>query len=226
MQWRCSPRTWSSDGCRLFTRPRTFHACSGKTIVGGADFVIGSRYVAGGSIPADWSWRRRLISRGGNVTCRRVADLGGAARFRTAGFPRNSHGCAEADRSGRPGVKGYVFRIALLHAALRAGAQIEEVPVQFVERAHGASSWASPTSSSSSIMPFCCACMTPDFHQVRPGRGAGVAVNLGVFTMLLGLDWNRYLASPFAVELAVASEFHAPAISGPSAGAKRRIRFT
>src|SRR5580658_2634725 len=32
----------------------------------GHDVVIGSRYVEGGSIP-DWTWSRRLLSRGGNI---------------------------------------------------------------------------------------------------------------------------------------------------------------
>src|SRR4029077_1009517 len=33
---------------------------------GGADLVIGTRYMPGGKIP-DWSWHRRVISRGGNL---------------------------------------------------------------------------------------------------------------------------------------------------------------
>ena len=35
---------------------------------GGADMAIGSRYVAGGSLPANWGWHRRALSRGGTVT--------------------------------------------------------------------------------------------------------------------------------------------------------------
>lgn len=178
-----------------------------ETIVGGADFVIGSRYVAGGSIPADWSWRRRLISRGGNVLARRVAGLGGV-RDCTAGFRAiRTDVLKRIDLAGL-GVKGYVFQIALLHAALRAGAQIEEVPVQFVERAHGASKLGL-----SDIVEFIRHAVLLRLHDSQTFirfalvGALGVAVNLGVFTMLLGLDWNRYLASPFAVELAIASNF-------------------
>src|ERR1700747_3427727 len=41
----------------------------------GADFVIGSRYVPGGSIPKEWGLHRRLNSRFGNIVARYVAGL-------------------------------------------------------------------------------------------------------------------------------------------------------
>src|SRR5215469_7456376 len=42
---------------------------------GGADFVIGSRYVRGGTIPRQWSFHRRLNSRLGNIVARYVVGL-------------------------------------------------------------------------------------------------------------------------------------------------------
>ena len=59
---------------------------------GGADFVIGSRYVTGGSIPREWGMPRRLISYVGNIVARYVAGLY-RVRDCTAGF-------RAADRSG------------------------------------------------------------------------------------------------------------------------------
>ncbi len=41
----------------------------------GADFVIGSRYVPGGSVPEDWGIARIMISRWGNIFARYIADL-------------------------------------------------------------------------------------------------------------------------------------------------------
>ncbi|HEY6044518.1 MAG TPA: glycosyltransferase, partial [Nitrosospira sp.] len=41
----------------------------------GADFVIGSRYVKGGSIPEKWGFLRRMNSWGGNIVARYVAGI-------------------------------------------------------------------------------------------------------------------------------------------------------
>src|SRR5664280_616385 len=41
----------------------------------GYELVIGSRYVAGGSIP-NWTWHRRMLSRGGNIYASALLGLG------------------------------------------------------------------------------------------------------------------------------------------------------
>lgn len=178
-----------------------------ERIVGGADLVIGSRYVPGGSIPAGWGWRRRLNSRGGNLLARYGAGLG-SVRDCTAGFRAIRTGLLKRIDLSRLGVKGYVFQVALLHAAIRQGARVEEVPVDFVERAHGASKLRL-----ADIVEFVRHVFRLRLHDsqtfIRFGLvGAlGVIVNLGAFTILLGMEWNRYVASPLAVELAIASNF-------------------
>ncbi|MHB8328688.1 MAG: glycosyltransferase, partial [Acidimicrobiales bacterium] len=50
---------------------------------GGADLVVGSRYVPGGSIP-NWSWHRRLLSQSGNLYA--SALLGLHVTDSTSGF--------------------------------------------------------------------------------------------------------------------------------------------
>lgn len=46
-----------------------------EAIKEGYDFVIGSRYIKGGSIPKDWALIRKLNSRYGNVFARLIAGL-------------------------------------------------------------------------------------------------------------------------------------------------------
>ena len=104
----------------------------------GADFAIGSRYVPGGSVPQEWGWRRRLNSLFGNLVARYIAGL-----YRihdcTAGFRAiRSEVLRRMDFSSL-GVQGYAFQIALLHAAVAAGAKVVEVPVEFVDRTVGES---------------------------------------------------------------------------------------
>jgi len=104
----------------------------------GADFAIGSRYVPGGSVPQEWGWRRRLNSLCGNLVARYIAGL-----YRvhdcTAGFRAIRSDVLRRMDFSSLGVQGYAFQIALLHAAVAAGAKVVEVPVEFVDRTVGES---------------------------------------------------------------------------------------
>lgn len=102
------------------------------------DFVIGSRYVSGGSIPADWPFLRKLNSRCANILGKYVAGLS-SVRDCTGGFRAiRSHVIKKIDFSTLR-VKGYAFQISLLHAALKTGARVTEVPIHFVDRVFGTS---------------------------------------------------------------------------------------
>ena len=101
-----------------------------------ADLAIGSRYVAGGSTP-DWSLRRRLISRGGSVYARTILRLG--VSDLTGGFKCWSRHAIEAVDFDAVLGRGYVFQVEMTYRALRAGMRVEEVAIEFRDRAHGAS---------------------------------------------------------------------------------------
>lgn len=104
----------------------------------GADFVIGSRYVKGGSIPENWGLHRRVISKAANLYTKavlripRVKDCSGG--FRAI----RSSVLQQVDLSAL-NVKGYAFQVLLLEAAVRVGAVVREVPIAFLERNAGKS---------------------------------------------------------------------------------------
>ncbi|MFM7125282.1 MAG: polyprenol monophosphomannose synthase, partial [Actinomycetota bacterium] len=105
-------------------------------IHGGADAVIGSRYVVGGGT-VDWPVHRRLLSRLGNLYT--GAILGVGVRDCTSGFRAYR---AQALRSIRPettGADGYAFLTELVARLSRQGSRIEEVPITFVDRRYGTS---------------------------------------------------------------------------------------
>jgi dolichol-phosphate mannosyltransferase len=101
-----------------------------------ADVAIGSRYVAGGSIP-QWSVLRRLVSRFGCLYARTVLDVpvrdltSGFKCFRRAVLDRISLADVQAD--------GYGFQIEVTYLAVRAGFRIAEVPIAFGARRAGRS---------------------------------------------------------------------------------------
>ena len=100
----------------------------------GADLVIGSRYVPGGSV-VNWPLRREALSRGGNLYVRLL--LGIAIRDATAGFRVFRRSALEKIDLGSVESAGYVFQTDLVTRCLRAGLTVREVPIEFVERVRG-----------------------------------------------------------------------------------------
>jgi dolichol-phosphate mannosyltransferase len=102
----------------------------------GADLVIGSRYVPGGSIP-NWRLHRRLLSRWGNRYAAAVLRLG--VRDSTAGY--RAYRATVLTTIDLDGVRadGYGFQIEMTYAVSRAGGKIVEVPISFSDRRRGTS---------------------------------------------------------------------------------------
>jgi dolichol-phosphate mannosyltransferase len=102
----------------------------------GADLVLGSRWVAGGSV-LNWPRRRELLSRGGNTYVRLA--LGLHIRDSTGGFRVFRR--ATLDKLDLDGVtsQGYCFQVDLARRAQQHGCTVVEVPIEFVEREHGSS---------------------------------------------------------------------------------------
>ncbi|QGG95564.1 polyprenol monophosphomannose synthase [Actinomarinicola tropica] len=103
---------------------------------GGADLVIGSRYVPGGAIP-NWATHRLLLSRWGNRYAATV--LGLPVRDATAGF--RAYRATMLARIPLRGVRadGYAFQIEMAYAVARRGGTIVEVPIAFTDRVRGTS---------------------------------------------------------------------------------------
>jgi dolichol-phosphate mannosyltransferase len=105
-------------------------------VLDGADFVIGSRYVDGGSIPDDWGFHRKLISKAANGYTRTVLNIKDVKDC-TGGFRAiRASALATIDLSVLD-VKGYVFQVSLLDAFIRRGYEVREIPIAFSDRAAG-----------------------------------------------------------------------------------------
>ncbi|MEK7070415.1 MAG: glycosyltransferase family 2 protein [Patescibacteria group bacterium] len=104
----------------------------------GSDFVIGTRYRKGGSIPNDWALHRKFFSVIGNIIIRlgfmkpRITDW-------TSGYRCIRATIAKDILEKVENYTGYVFQIALLDNALKHNARIDEIPIQFIDRRYGES---------------------------------------------------------------------------------------
>jgi dolichol-phosphate mannosyltransferase len=103
----------------------------------GADLVLGSRYVKGGSVSNDWGFIRRAVSSGGSVYARLI--LGVPVRDLTGGFKCFRRAVLEAIDLETVQAKGYAFQIELTYRARRRGFRVVEVPIRFVDRTRGGS---------------------------------------------------------------------------------------
>ncbi|MGH8792143.1 MAG: polyprenol monophosphomannose synthase [Stackebrandtia sp.] len=105
-----------------------------------ADVVIGSRYVAGGKV-VNWPVHRLLLSRGANVYAKALLNI--PVNDATAGFRAYRMPVLDKILPGWTPPQGYCFQIELAWRAARAGFQVVEVPITFVQRRLGASKMSS-----------------------------------------------------------------------------------
>ena len=94
-----------------------------QAIRDGADLVIGSRYVPGGTIP-HWPWVRRMLSRWGNRYACFV--LGIKVRDATSGFRAFRSETLQRIDYGSTRSKGYGFQIEIAYRLLQQGGRITE----------------------------------------------------------------------------------------------------
>jgi dolichol-phosphate mannosyltransferase len=102
----------------------------------GADLVIGSRYVPGGSTP-DWPRIRRLLSIFGNFYA--AAVLGLQVRDATAGFRAYRAELLRHVDLGHSRADGYGFQVEMVYRVVQLGGRIVEVPITFTDRREGSS---------------------------------------------------------------------------------------
>lgn len=109
-----------------------------KVLEKGADLVIGSRYIKGGSIPGNWGLHRKIYSVIGNAVVR--FGLGKLnPRDWTSGYRALRVEVFRAVESDLEKYSGYTYQVAFLHKAIRHGFKVAEVPMQFADRVHGKS---------------------------------------------------------------------------------------
>lgn len=111
-----------------------------KKIDEGYDFVLGSRYIKGGSIPENWGLHRKFLSVVGNLFINFLM-LDFSIKDWTTGFraiKKEVYLAVEKELHGER-FSGYTFQIGFLHKAKRKNFKIAEVPFQFKDRVLGSS---------------------------------------------------------------------------------------
>jgi dolichol-phosphate mannosyltransferase len=101
------------------------------------DVVIGSRYIPGGSLDANWPVTRKFLSAFGNYYARTILSI--PVQDVTGGYRLFRKDVLQRLPLERIQSTGYVFMVELLYCAFLLGARIKEVPIYFKERSYGRS---------------------------------------------------------------------------------------
>jgi dolichol-phosphate mannosyltransferase len=104
------------------------------TALGGADLVLGSRWVPGGRV-VNWPRHREFLSRGGSTYSRLLLDV--PIRDVTGGYRAFRKETLEGLGLDAVASQGYCFQVDMAHRAVREGFHVVEVPITFVERERG-----------------------------------------------------------------------------------------
>lgn len=106
----------------------------------GYSYVIGSRYIPGGTIPQEWPWYRKILSVGGNFIIR--FGLGVPTYDNTSGFKLTN---VAPTREMMPLKNGelislrHAYKIHFLYSIVTRGVPTIEVPINFLNRNKGVS---------------------------------------------------------------------------------------
>ena len=104
----------------------------------GNDFVIGTRYSKGGSIPANWGIHRKIMSDWGNLLIRMIL-----MRFSihdwTGGYRAIKKAVFLKEKEKLTAFSGYTFQVGSLLNAVQDGFKVAEVPFHATDRTMGKS---------------------------------------------------------------------------------------
>ncbi len=176
----------------------------------GADFVVGSRYIPGGSIPSNWGTHRKIFSVVGNAFVRFGLGYSGVHDW-TGGFRAYKKKYFELVREHMTQYKGYVFQIAFLHKAVLKGARVAEVPIHFTDRRFGHSKIA-PSEYIRNVLLY----VVRSQRQSPRARkiikflivgGWGFFINTIVLELLVWFGFHPVVGSALGAECAIVSNF-------------------
>jgi dolichol-phosphate mannosyltransferase len=174
----------------------------------GYDYVIGSRFIKGGSIPKEWGFSRKLWSVGGNIFSKLVLGIFSVSDF-TSGY-KASRVKNYLDRLDLDSVrsKGFAYKIDLLYKMYKLNAKIAEVPIEFGLRDRGDSKMECNNASDSlKVVVSIRINENQEFFKFLCAGMAGLATDSGLFNILRVTILNSALSAVISGFIAMAVTF-------------------
>lgn len=175
----------------------------------GADYVIGSRYIPGGSIPKEWALPRKMMSYFGNLFARVVLTKF-SIHDMTTGFRLTKvkgvldkielHKLMNLDR--------FAYKIDLLYQSYKNAKNVKEVPLQFEPRTKEKSKF----NIKELIVSYLTVIKLGIKDKIRFIKfgivgGTGFVVNFVFIRVFRGIGFSEFLTWLFATELAIVNNY-------------------
>lgn len=177
-----------------------------RELESGADAVVGSRYVPGGKMPADWGLHRKLISYFGNFIARSVLWAWQYTDM-TSGFRVTKTDYLNKVDLDNLLSKQFAYKIHLYYALHQLGAKIVEYPIEFIDRSVGKSKFPRNNIIDSLRVVFTLRWRQNEkLFKVLLVGGLGSVVQLIAYN-LFRLGMNLVLAQNLSIETAIVSNF-------------------
>lgn len=118
-----------------FQHPPRFVKPMVEAYLNGADYVIGSRYITGGSVPKEWAFFRKFVSYFGNLFIRLVL-LKPSLHDLTTGFrlTRVKGVLEKIDLDNLMEPERFAYKVDLLYQSIKNSEKTVEVPLEFASR--------------------------------------------------------------------------------------------
>jgi len=175
-----------------------------KKIEEGADFVIGTRYSKGGSIPKNWALHRKILSIGANIFVRLGFMKLNITEW-TNGFRAMKMYLVKKAYSHLERYSGYVFQVAFMDFAIKNAATIAEVPVHFRQRKFDKSKINAPKYT---VQVMLYVINHSSFLKFVTVGMIGFAIDFGIsYFIIEKLDKTVWLATILSTETAIVSNY-------------------
>jgi len=218
-----------------FQHPPRFVKPMVDAYLGGAEYVIGSRYIPGGSVPKEWAMFRKAVSFFGNLFIR-IVLVKPSLHDLTTGFRltkvKGVLDKIDLDHIMEP--KRFAYKVDLLYQSIKNAKVVKEVPLEFAPRVKEKSKFDTKEMISTFRVAIILGIRDKSrFIKFATVGFAGYLVNAS--TLLLFTKWNysSVLAWGLSTELAIINNFifnniwtfKSEKITGLSALVKKFVQF-
>lgn len=180
-----------------------------EAYLNGADYVIGSRYIKGGSIPKEWAIHRKAMSFFGNLFARIVLTKF-SIHDMTTGFrlTKVDGVLNKIDLENIMELERFAYKIDLLYQSYKNAKNVVEVPLQFEPRIEENSKF----NIKELIVSYVTVIKLGIKDKIRFIKfgivgGTGFLVNFIGLELFKRFGLNTYFATLLATELAIISNF-------------------
>ena len=192
-----------------FQHPPRFVKDMVAAFLNGADYVIGSRYIRGGSIPKEWEFSRKAVSFLGNLFIRMVL-LKPQIHDLTTGFrlTRVKGVLDQIDLEHLMEPTRFAYKVDLLYQSIKNAKKVVEVPLEFASRAKEKSKF-NPKEMISTFKVAIILGIKDKQKIIKFGLVGflGYLVNAFALYLFTKLSWPGWAAWGLSTELAILSNF-------------------